>query len=683
MKPIRCCFTLLALFAMFSIIAGNASAQDLPANWQQLPAADFANEVDKVFDEQDKRPAGNFDSNAVMKHAASLFLEIDLEQAATTEFPVILKLFRAGWHKLDQKQRAAVRTVLAARQDNWNGRPYEELRSKVIVMEWIGVPYEIYSQDARSWVNAGGDVSTVRDEDLHFFALFTAADPKVCRSSFTVQWEGRLTAPQTGQYTFSISPINVNATYGNYSVEQTMNVSLNGQQIISATPENWSSESQPVQLTAGQIVPIQVNMAVVSPRLPLHALHATFSWEGPGISKKIVPNEQLKLPGSDDNGLRATYTWTESGLPITVAKIDDAIDFAWTSGKVIVNSGASEQEEVNLWAAWKKQMSTQFLDTLVPDGKPVMLHPRMSNAKDSSQGMASDERKQFLEMLLTRPALLDPLGAGGAVDLYRDFRIGATELALDVFGQWAIRNANCECRMPHETWLPGIDLENREAYHFMAVAVTQELPAHADRLRDEFLELPDGSCSLPVAYVLGYSYLGRDKLEEWTELLDTRLAEESLTGDKRVNWLIARAHAQEIRLGSRNPYATIKTRPMDARYMLDTAMLAAQDPDLKLKVMKQIAARLSATRKFDKARALLDEAASLAPVGRAADIADWKASIDKFEADHAAAIVARSGVARKAYVDALVRRRDRAAAVGDSAAVDRYNLKIDANVVEE
>ncbi len=281
MKLNRCCFTLLALFAVFSIMASDASAQDLPANWQQLPAADFANEVDKFFDEQDKRPAGNFDSNAVMKHAASLFLEIDLEQAATTEFPVILKLFRAGWHKLGQKQRAAVRTVLAARQDDWNGRPYEELRSKVIVMEWIGVPYEVYSQDARSWVNAGGDVSTVRDEDLHFFALFTAADPKVCRSSFTVQWEGRLTAPQTGQYTFSISPINVNATYGNCSVEQTMNVSLSGQQIISATPENWNSESQPVQLTAGQIIPIQVNMAVVSPRLPLHALHATLSWKAP------------------------------------------------------------------------------------------------------------------------------------------------------------------------------------------------------------------------------------------------------------------------------------------------------------------------------------------------------------------------------------------------------------------
>ncbi len=155
------------------------------------------------------------------------------------------------------------------------------------------------------------------------------------------------------------------------------------------------------------------------------------------------------------------------------------------------------------------------------------------------------------------------------------------------------------------------------------------------------------------------------------------MAEESLTGDMRVNWLIARAHAQEIRLGSRNPYATIKTRPMDARYMLDTAMLAAQDPDLKLKVMKQIAARLSATRNFDKARALLDEAASSAPVGRAADIADWKASIDKFEADHAAANEARFEGVKQAYLKKLQQRRNRAAAAGNTKAASRYDALIE------
>ncbi len=88
---------------------------------------------------------------------------------------------------------------------------------------------------------------------------------------------------------------------------------------------------------------------------------------------------------------------------------------------------------------------------------------------------------------------------------------------FSVNGPSAMRIVNVKCHT--RRGCPGIDLENREAYHYMAVAVTQELPAHADRLRDEFLELPDGSCSLPVAYVLGYSYLGRDKLEEWTELL--------------------------------------------------------------------------------------------------------------------------------------------------------------------
>jgi hypothetical protein len=51
--------------------------------------------------------------------------------------------------------------------------------------------------------------------------------------------------------------------------------------------------------------------------------------------------------------------------------------------------------------------------------------------------------------------------------------------------------------------------------------------------------LPDGRCSLPVAYALAASYLGRRRLSDWTAFLDAKLADPALTGDLRVNWLPA------------------------------------------------------------------------------------------------------------------------------------------------
>jgi len=652
-------------------------AQELPENWQQLPVEEFANAVAPFYDASSKRLVGDFDEEAVRKHAAAFFLDIDLAQAPLSEFPVILKLYHAGWRALTKEQIADVREKLAARQDDWTGRPYEEMRSKVGMMGWVDVPLDLISQEVHNWVDLGGDVSTVWDKDLHYYSYYMMRDPKVVTSNFSVKWEGRVTAPQTGQYTFSISPINVNAKHRDYNLEQTMTVSVGGQQIISATPDNWNSEAQPVQLTAGQSVPLRVDLTVTTPRLPSYALHAVLAWEGPGISKSIVPNLQLKLPSTDDYGLRGTYVWTEDGQEKSVIKVDKTIDFSWVSGEVAIANDTTGQVTGSA-LAWQRQTATAYLDGLEAAEGPARLHPWLANPLHSSQGLTSAQRKAYLEILLTRPALLDPLNSRATVDLYRAFRMGAEEEALDVFGQWALRNASCECVMPDEPHLWGVDLRNREAYHEMAVAVSQELPGHTDRLRDEFLELPDGSCCLPVAYVLAYSYLGRDKFKEWNDLLADKLALETSTGDRRVNWLIAAAHAREIRLGARQPRALVYGRPLDGRVFLDEAAFTAQDPDVKVRVAKELAARLTSVRRYDQARERLDEAAVAAPAGRTADVAKWRAQIDQYEAAHAQKKLDDAEAAKQAHLSNLRERRDRAALKGNDAAVSRYDALINA-----
>lgn len=677
-RPGVSCVAFVASTLLLLISSAVGVAQQpasLPENWQQLSPRDFAYAVEPFYDTTTNRPKGDFDEKAVRRHAAELFLQYDLASAPISEFPTIYRLYRAGWRELSDEQNVAMGKSVAARQDDWAGRSYEENLSKVMLMDWEDIPFERMSQDVIGFFDAGGKYEDIWPNDLQDYARLAVRNPQVIKGSFTVRWEGQITAPQTGAYTFSVSPVNASHVSGDYSLAQSMKVMIDGKEIISATPEAWNYTAAPVQLTAREPVAIRFDLTVESLDLPKYAAHAMLFWEGPGISRMIVPADRFTVVDGGENGLQATYAWKSDGNDMSVSRVDSTIDFAWTSSDVIV-SGDSKLKEELLAKAWDKQTSPEFLDTLLgADGK-VRMHSWTIDPIFSSQNLSSSQRQAFLQILLDRPELLDAYTARRIVNLYRAYRMGAADTALEVFGRWAVRNANLECDMPPSVQSAVFDASNRKAYQTMAMSLTQELPAQVALLQDEFLEVPDGSCCLPVAYTLGYSYLMQDKLDEWTAQLDARLALKTIAGDKRVNWLIARAHADEIRLGTRDPYTLVIDRPLDGRGLLDLAMLTAEDPDIKVRITKEIAARLAATTQYDLARAELDKAAGSVSAARAADIAAWRTSIGKLEEEHAAAEAASAADVKKSYVEALQRRRDKAAADGNTKAVSRYDAMI-------
>jgi len=92
-----------------------------------------------------------------------LFLQNDLATVPISEFPTIYRLYRAGWRELSDEQNLAMGKAVAARQDDWTGRSYEENLSKVMLMDWEDIPFERMSQDVISFFDAGGkyeDIST-------------------------------------------------------------------------------------------------------------------------------------------------------------------------------------------------------------------------------------------------------------------------------------------------------------------------------------------------------------------------------------------------------------------------------------------------------------------------------------------------------------------------------------------
>ena len=145
-------------------------------------------------------------------------------------------------------------------------------------------------------------------------------------------------------------------------------------------------------------------------------------------------------------------------------------------------------------------------------------------------------------MLLTHPPLLAECGSQDAATVYSRCRVGAPDEAFQTLGLWAQLH-------PDDAPALAVDyyLANRRVYRELSRKMTSQDPALLDQFERDYLVLPDGGCVLPVAYTLAYGYWVQGNILPWIERLEARLADESLTGNRRVNWLLA------LRPGRRDP----------------------------------------------------------------------------------------------------------------------------------
>lgn len=502
------------------------------------------------------------------------------------------------------------------------------------------------------------------------------SNPQTVVGNFSIRWEGRVVAPQTGAYTFAISPINVSASYRDYRVHQTMTVEVGGNKIIEATPEAWISDSAPVELAANQPVALRVETTIESSNFPRGALHAMLFWKGPDGKQVIVPRAALRLPDRDEPGLLATYRFRRQDHETSVTQTDGTIDFVWPMGGLLVAGDAVKNQAADAVAdaLWNNYSSDTLLDALERLGEA---HPLLRAAEGGAANLSSAQRQSFLKTMILRKVLLDPIEPMPFLWVYRSFRMGATDEALELFAAWGERHSNRPCQMPDSLIRVAVDYEMRKACRKLAICFAHELPAHRDRLRDEFLTLKDGGCNLPVAYTLGYCFQSQGRMKEWIAFLDQRLSDDRLVGDRRVNWLLARALAAEIEDGQVDLFAGIAEQVMDGEPWLREASLHAQTPALQARVASERAARFSAVGEFDAARARLDEVASTVPADLRAKMAEWRQQIDSFEKAHVAQHAKHVAQQKSDHLTILRRRRQDAAERGDTQEVTRYDALID------
>ena len=349
------------LVVNLSVPAVEAQPPTLPTNWQSLGPADFVNAMAPFYNPVQDKLVGNFDQSQLQTYAATLMSQVNVANT-TLSYQVVDALHWIGTPALSADQQQQIRQALLSRTDNWQGQPYSELRGKLRMMRRVMIPTPTRIQEGARWAQAGGQLSAVLPQDIPEAYLYFATAPlQPIFGSFSVHWQGQVTAPQTGNYTFSVSPINVNSPDAQNPLQVTATLSVGGNVVLTADAAQWNRSSTPISLTAGQPVALTLDWsAQVGKRIPNRALHAFLYWSGPGLANSIVPQSVLSLSDGSAPGLQATYTWSNSNGQQTLTRTEPNIDVLWTSGPVWLQADPSVQTQAGSFARWGVRVGDQL-----------------------------------------------------------------------------------------------------------------------------------------------------------------------------------------------------------------------------------------------------------------------------------------------------------------------------------
>lgn len=610
----------------------------------------------------------------IVKRAAEILLTTDVV-AQETDYALLLSLFRLAKDELAPHERFQLANQVSERKET-AAIPYAAMRQKVALMYLAGVPLDRRAAEVAGWIESD-ETQLEGVWEAEFAWLYNSiADPQLTSGSFDAKWSGTLIAPRNGDYVFSISTVDVNAQWETFFIRNHWSVSIGGKEVLKAGVEEWNVDSAPVQLTAGQAVPISVQAEFEVSRPAVDALHAMLFWKGPGTAKQVIPTAALKNARGEP-GLDAAYSVKLASGAEVINRVDPTIDFAWTTNRRVVFTHDKALQKLQE-TVWSRCMEPEYLEGCETGASPRHRHPFLYDLL-LVECLTSPQRQAFLEELEQRPALLAKLSAKEAIAFFKAFRFGVEEAAIAAFGQWAGLHADEPPVMPAVASRQAFFDANRLEYHDLGRCIAVQCPAHKQELEEEWLVLDDGSCSLPVAYALAYAYQDAGRLDEWIKILQEQLDDRKIAGEIRVNWLIARASAEELS-GVDPSFFTGGNEDVAAGWRwLAEADSIAKDEATSLRTAQELISRESALGQFPSAKSRLQAAQEELGQSEATPLlTDWIKKVEALEATSLASRKTESELAVELYMQEMQRRQAVAESRGDSAEVEKIGTQIEA-----
>jgi hypothetical protein len=537
-----------------------------------------------------------------------------------------------------------------------------DLLAQADQMEKSGASSDAIARYVASWTDNNGQILSAVElgaqdapqlfQDRLWYLLWRLRYESVCGREFSVTWTGTVTAQLTGAYKFSICPIDpcyqtpIDARY----LRQSMSVTIGEKTVIDAKYDDWQAESSPISLTAGQTVAIQVEYMhsrkgadePVGASAPVNGSAspaALLYWEGPGFTKSLVPQNALTAPDGQTKGLLASYHSAVDGLTANQARIEPRIDHNWAMGRCIVPLFDSQQNAL-IEQAWQRFQSGEVTADWLQQ-QPRWL---ISDLQWIVECLPQERRLAIVDWGVAHPELMALRPWWSVEQFYVNLRQDSPTAACNVLGRWMQDHADEAPSLSDDYYKT-----NQVQYCDMAEFTFHHYPPHADQLEASFLVTNDGRCALPAAYVLGFGYLSQGRIEEWVKKLDDRLSDKSLIGDRRVNWLLARATAEEIRYLRAGRQYFDQPRVGNGTSWIDEAALVAEGGPVKARVFKERLVRLAANQQWDAAQAELK--------GAPPELADWSNQIAALQNKAAAGVQQQAAAAEAAYRAELDRRQ--------------------------
>ena len=514
------------------------------------------------------------------------------------------------------------------------------------------------------WIKQSDSQTPAEIEDVFWLARWLLSQGQR-GEQFSVTWSGTLSAPTSGKYTFSTSPVNVNISEEDILVKQTMAVWIGDQQVLDTSQGTGTWQGTPISLEAGVKTPIRVEYSYVG-HLGSHertsdlGAVAVLYWEGPGISRAVVPTTALTT-ASGAAGLDAKYVLSVKDTQQVTTTVEPKIDHFWMKSQVIVPRDAQARQQLATRVG-AMALDATYLDACARGEGNLIAHECCL--------LDSDQRQALVQAVLARPSMLVRAERWRWSLLASCSRSADPDGAVDIVGQYL---------QTVPDGMPRVfkDIEFQRYWEWGKLAWQQ--PDEFARLERLYLVMPDGKCCLPVAYVLAYGYMGEGRLGEWIQKLHSRLDDSSLQGDLRVNWLVARSMAAELegtapRRALFNPGEYLR-----GRAWLDEACMVAQSESVRLRAYQQLTARLAVTEDIDGANSLLDKLATrLSQPEATAALAAWRtqvaATADDFRKKHQE----QEALAQKAYLDSLQAKRQQAIDQHDDESAAHYERLLNA-----
>ena len=154
--------------------------------------------------------------------------------------------------------------------------------------------------------------------------------------------------------------------------------------------------------------------------------------------------------------------------------------------------------------------------------------------------------------------------------------------------------------------------------------------------------------------------------------VDERLDDQTLSADQRVNWLIARAQAEEIHFGRGNRHAWNYPDLALGRPWIDEALLCASEAN-QGRVKQELISRLVAMGNFYEAARETDSLArATKDAAGVAIVEKWDAAMEKFGKAEEQWQEQNLKASQDFYRAQLAAIRDRAVARGDSDTAEQY-----------